>query len=62
MIVVAFNRAAATKSVTAPAADLGLANGARLVPLIGTSEGAMVTAGAIRLQLPARTAVAYKVE
>jgi len=62
MIVIAFNRAATPKPVSAPASYLGLTDGARLVPLIGASEGVRVAAGAIGLQLPARTAVAYKIE
>jgi neopullulanase len=61
IIIIGINRAAEAKAVTAPAAYLELADGARGVPLLGAKEPFTVSAGTLSLTLPARTAVAYKV-
>jgi glycosidase len=60
-VVVAFNRAATAKKISAPADYVHAADGARLVPLIGAREGATVSGGSISFDIPARAAVAFKV-
>ena len=60
-VVVAFNRSAAPKQLSAPADFIGAADGARLVPLVGAREGATVSGGSISFAIPARAAVAYRV-
>ena len=61
IIIIGINRAAEAKALTAPAAYLELADGARGVPLLGAKEPFTVSAGTLSLTLPPRTAVAYKV-
>jgi hypothetical protein len=60
-LVVAFNRAAAPREVSFPALYLNAADGAALEPLLGAA-GARPTAaaGAFKLLLPPKTAVAYR--
>jgi hypothetical protein len=60
-IIVAFNRAAAPKKIAAPAAFAGLADGAELAPLISTTKRGRIAGGEISFEIPARTAVAYRV-
>ena len=60
-IILAFNRAAAPKKIAAPAAFAGLADNAELRPLIVAKERARVAGGEIKFEIPARTAVAYRV-
>ena len=60
-IILAFNRGAAPKRVTAPANFVNLADGARLTPLLVAKQGATVAGGVIAFEVPARSAVAYRV-
>jgi glycosidase len=60
-IILAFNRAAAVKRINAPAAFIEVADGAELVPLVVAKERVRVEGGAITFEVPARTAVAYRV-
>jgi glycosidase len=60
-IILAFNRAAAPKRINAPAAFIEVADGAELVPLLVAKESARVEGGTITFEVPARTAVAYRV-
>ena len=59
-VVVALNRAASPKALTVPASYLGLRDGARLSPLLGAGDSPAVTAGSLRLNVPAKSAVFYK--
>ena len=61
-VVVAFNRAAAPKELSLPAAYLEARDGARLEPLLAPQGAPQVAAGAVKLNVPARTAVAYKLK
>jgi glycosidase len=60
-VIVAFNRAAAPKRIAAPAASVGAADGAELLPLRSEKKGVRVACGEINFEIPARTAVAYRV-
>ncbi|HLL70425.1 MAG TPA: alpha-amylase family glycosyl hydrolase [Pyrinomonadaceae bacterium] len=60
-IILAFNRAAAPKKINAPAAFAGVAEGAKLEPLLGAKDGGSVARGEMTFTVPARTAVAYRV-
>lgn len=60
-IVVILNRAAAPKELTIPASYLDLRDGARLEPLLGARDSQAVAAGSLKLNVPARSAVFYKV-
>ncbi|MDX6269978.1 MAG: neopullulanase [Acidobacteriota bacterium] len=60
-ILLAFNRAAAPKRITAPAAFVGAPDGAELLPLLVAKKGERVAGGEISFNVPARTAVAYRV-
>jgi glycosidase len=60
-IILAFNRAAAPKKISAPAAFAGIADGAELVPLIVATKRERVAGGEINFEVPPRTAVAYRV-
>ena len=59
-VVVALNRAAAPKELTIPAAYLGLRDGARFEPLLAAKDSPAVAAGSLKLSVPARSAVFYK--
>ncbi|HEY0174661.1 MAG TPA: alpha-amylase family glycosyl hydrolase [Pyrinomonadaceae bacterium] len=59
-IVVALNRAAAPKEMTFPASYLDASDGARLEPLLGATDRPSVAAGSLKLTVPARSAVFYK--
>ncbi|MBV9927120.1 MAG: cyclomaltodextrinase N-terminal domain-containing protein [Acidobacteria bacterium] len=59
-VVVALNRSAAPKELSVPAAYLGLRDGARLSPLLGVKDSPAVTAGVLKLNVPAKSAVFYK--
>jgi glycosidase len=61
IIIIGINRAAEAKTVTAPAAYLELADGARGVALLGAKEALAISSGMLSLTLPPRTAVAYKI-
>jgi glycosidase len=60
-VVVAFNRSATPKKLSAPADFINVPDGARLTPLIGARDGAALSGGSISFDIPPRTAVAYKV-
>jgi len=60
-LILAFNRAAAPKKINAPAAFAGLAEGAKLKPLLVAKDGGSVARGELSFTVPARTAVAYRV-
>ena len=59
-VVVAFNRSAAPKEMTFPASYLEARDGARLEPLLAAADRPAVAAGALKLTVPARSAVIYK--
>ena len=59
-IVVVLNRAAAPKELTVPASYLDLRDGARLEPLLVAKDSPAVAAGSLKLTVPARAAVFYK--
>ena len=59
-VVLAFNRAAAPKKITTPAAFLNAPDGSRLAPLLAARAAGAVSDGAISFDVPARTAVAFK--
>jgi hypothetical protein len=60
-IILAFNRKSAPKKITAPAAFVNVADGAQLVPLIVAKDTLKIAGGAITLEVPPRTAIAYRV-
>jgi glycosidase len=61
-LIIAFNRADRPAVLQIPSATLGLATGARLVPLLSNAANAVTVEGeTIRFGVPAKTAVAYKV-
>jgi len=60
-IILAFNRAATLKKISAPAAFINVADGAQLVPLIGAKETLKIAGATLSLEVPARTAIAYRV-
>jgi glycosidase len=59
-IVVAINRAAAPKEFSFPASYLDAREGSRLSPLLAAKDSPVVAAGALKLNVPARSAVFYK--
>ncbi len=59
-VVVALNRSAAPKEVSFPASYLDARDGARLAPLLGATDSPSAAAGSLRLTVPARSAVFYK--
>ncbi|MET0625672.1 MAG: alpha-amylase family glycosyl hydrolase [Pyrinomonadaceae bacterium] len=59
-IVVALNRAAAPKEMTVPASYLDARDGARLEPLLKGTDRPAAAAGSLKLTVPARSAVFYK--
>ena len=59
-VVVALNRAAAPKEMTIPAAYLGAGDGSRLEPLLVAKDRPAVSSGSLKLTVPARSAVAYR--
>jgi neopullulanase len=58
-IVIAINRADSARTLTPFVNTIDVANGARLVPLLGAKESATVSKGAVTIILPAKTAAAY---
>jgi glycosidase len=60
-VVIAINRAAAPKEMSFPAAYLEARDGARLEPLLAAKDRPAVVAGSLKLTVPAKSAVAYKV-
>jgi glycosidase len=61
-VVVALNRAAAPKELTIPAAYLDLRDGARLEPLLVAKDRPAVGGGSLKLTVPAKSAVFYKLD
>ncbi|MBA3242315.1 MAG: hypothetical protein H0T60_13885, partial [Acidobacteria bacterium] len=61
-VVIAFNRAATPKEMQFPAEYLGVSDGAMLSPLLNAEGRPVASGGAFKLRVPAKTAVAYKVE
>jgi glycosidase len=61
-IVVALNRANAPKQMTIPASYLDARDGARLEPLLGAGDRPAVSAGSLKLNVPAKSAVFYKLD
>jgi neopullulanase len=59
-VVVAINRAAAPKEITFPASYLDAREGSRLEPLLAAKDSPAVTAGALKFNVPAKSAVFYK--
>ena len=59
-IVVALNRAPAPREITFPASYLDARDGATLRPLLVATDSPAVAAGALKLTVPARSAVVYK--
>ena len=59
-IVVVLNRAAAPKELTIPASYLDARDGAQLEPLLVAKDRPAVAAGTLKLTVPARSAVFYK--
>ena len=59
-VVVALNRAASPKELTLPASYLDAREGARLEPLLGATDRPAVAAGSLKLTVPARSAVFYR--
>ena len=59
-VVLAFNRAAAPKTLQLPAAALEAPAGARLVPLVGAKGDVTPSADAFAVNVPARAAIAYR--
>jgi glycosidase len=59
-IVVAINRAAAPKEISFPASYLDARDGSRLEPLLAAKDSPVVAAGALKLNVPAKAAVFYK--
>jgi glycosidase len=59
-IVIAINRAAAPKEISVPASYLDARDGARLEPLLAATDHPAVASGKLKLRVPARSAVAYK--
>jgi hypothetical protein len=60
-VVVAFNRAAAPRELSFPAAYLDAGDGAALEPLLGAGAArATAASGTLKLVVPPRTAAAYK--
>jgi glycosidase len=61
-IIVAFNRNSAPKEIKIQGDALGMSDGAALIPLIVAKDAAVVTAGLLRLTLPPKSAVAYRLQ
>ena len=59
-VVVALNRAAAQKEISFPASYLGARDGSRLSPLLNAKDSPTVAGGTLRLNVPARSAVFYR--
>jgi glycosidase len=59
-IVIAINRAAAPKEISFPANYVEARDGSRLEPLLTAKDRPSVAAGAFKLTVPAKSAVAYR--
>jgi glycosidase len=60
-IIIAINRAPAAKPVSFSAGPLDVIDGSRLAPLLVAKDTVTVAGGAVSLNLPAQSAVAYKI-
>jgi hypothetical protein len=60
-VIVAFNRQNQPKQVSVPAGTIGLRDGTSLKTVIGAEASSKVVNGEAALNLPAQTAVAFKV-
>ncbi|MCU1266923.1 MAG: hypothetical protein JWM21_3241 [Acidobacteria bacterium] len=61
-VIIIVNRAPTEKRITISATAIGVRDGVQLEPLYGTKSSAHVAKGEAAVLVPARTAVAYKVE
>ena len=59
-VVVAINRAAAPKEITLPASYLDARDGSRLEPLLAAKDRPAFAAGSVKITVPAKSAVAYR--
>jgi glycosidase len=59
-VVVAINRAAAPKEISFPASYLNARDGSRLEPLLAAKDTPAVASGTLKLNIPAKSAVFYK--
>ena len=59
-VVVAINRAAAPKEITFPASYLDARDGSRLEPLLAAKDRPAFAAGSVKIDVPAKSAVAYR--
>ncbi|HEX8494738.1 MAG TPA: alpha-amylase family glycosyl hydrolase [Pyrinomonadaceae bacterium] len=59
-VIIALNRAALPKSLSIPVDRLDAANGARLLPLLATKDARVAISGALTLNIPPRSVIAYK--
>ncbi|HVF42832.1 MAG TPA: alpha-amylase family glycosyl hydrolase [Pyrinomonadaceae bacterium] len=59
-IVVALNRSAAPKEISFPASYVGARDGSRLSPLLNAKDSPTAAGGTLKLNVPARSAVFYK--
>ena len=60
-IIIAINRASTEKLIKIPATTIQSSEGSRLLNLFGATRGATVANAEIRLRVPERTAIVYKV-
>jgi neopullulanase len=60
-VVIAINRAATPKEISFPADYVDARDGSHLEPLLTAKDRPAVTAGSLKLTVPAKSAVAYKV-
>jgi hypothetical protein len=59
-VVVAINRSAAPKDISFPASYLGARDGSTLEPLLVAKDRPVVASGSVKLNVPAKSAVAYR--
>jgi glycosidase len=59
-IIIAINRAAAPKEIAFPASYLDAREGSRLEPLLAAKDHPVVASATLKLTVPAKSAVAYK--
>lgn len=61
-VIVVFNRAPQQKMISLPAAAIDLADGRRLMPLIGETKATTIAGGKVTVTLPPLTTVAFGVK
>ncbi|HST53203.1 MAG TPA: alpha-amylase family glycosyl hydrolase [Pyrinomonadaceae bacterium] len=59
-VVIALNRAAAPKGIAFPASYLNARDGSRLEPLLAAKDSPVVASASLKLLVPAKSAVAYR--